>query len=73
MSVYARASKRSHTGGKCVSCCGLPFFNIAEVGITGPKWRKIITAVIRKNAQYIERTQKKKKKRHNFHDTYTLN
>ena len=21
--VYARGSKRSHTGGKCVSCCGL--------------------------------------------------
>ena len=21
--VYARGSKRSHTGGKCVTCCGL--------------------------------------------------
>ena len=21
--IYARGSKRSHTGGKCVSCCGL--------------------------------------------------
>ena len=21
--VYAKGSKRSHTGGKCVSCCGL--------------------------------------------------
>jgi hypothetical protein len=29
------ASKKSHIGGKCVTCCGLPFFNIAEVGITG--------------------------------------
>jgi hypothetical protein len=45
-SVYARASKRSH---KCATCCGLPFFNIAEVGITGPKWREIKkNAVIRK-------------------------
>jgi hypothetical protein len=35
-------------GGKCVTCCGLPFYNIAEVGITGPKWREIKTAVIRK-------------------------
>jgi hypothetical protein len=44
--VRSRASKRSHTGGKCVTCCGLPFFNTAEVGITGPKWREIKTAVI---------------------------
>jgi hypothetical protein len=33
---------------ECVSCCGLAFFNIAEVEITGPKWREIKTAVIRK-------------------------
>jgi hypothetical protein len=31
-SVYARASKRSHTEGKCV-LLWTPFFNIAEVGI----------------------------------------
>jgi hypothetical protein len=48
LSVYARASKRSRTGGKCVTCCGLPFYNIAEVGITRPKWREIKTAVIHK-------------------------
>jgi hypothetical protein len=24
----------------------MPFFNIAEVGITGPKWHEIKTAVI---------------------------
>jgi hypothetical protein len=43
-----QAIERSYTGGKCVTCCGLPFFNIAEVGITGLIWREIKTAVIRK-------------------------
>jgi hypothetical protein len=46
--MYARARKNSHAGGKCVTCCGLPYL----VGITGPKWRKIKTAVICKNAHY---------------------
>jgi hypothetical protein len=41
------------TGGKCVTCCGLPFYNIAKVGITGPKWREIKTAVIRKTLNII--------------------
>jgi hypothetical protein len=36
----ARASRR------CVACCELPFFNIAEVGITGPKWHGIRNTVI---------------------------
>jgi hypothetical protein len=49
-------------GGKCVTCCGLLFFNTAEVGITGPKWREIKNRSNMQNAQYIERTQKKKKK-----------
>jgi hypothetical protein len=31
------------TQGKSVSCCGL--LNIAEVGIAGPKWCEIKTAV----------------------------
>jgi hypothetical protein len=46
--------------GKCVTCCGLPYFNIAEVGITGPKWHEIKTAVICKMLN-IELTQKKKR------------
>jgi hypothetical protein len=25
------------TQGECVTWCGLPFYNVAEVGITGPK------------------------------------
>jgi hypothetical protein len=28
-------------GDKCVTCCGLPFFNIAEVRITGVRGREI--------------------------------
>jgi hypothetical protein len=42
--VYARGKD------KCVTCCGhaLLSFNIAEVGITGPKWREIKNAVIHK-------------------------
>jgi hypothetical protein len=48
------------TQGKCVTCCGLPFFNIVEVGITGPKWHKIKTTVIcKKSSLHVERTQKK--------------
>jgi hypothetical protein len=34
--------------GNDVTCCGLPFSNIAEVQNNGPKWREIKTAVIRK-------------------------
>jgi hypothetical protein len=49
--------------GKCVSCCGLPFFNIAEVGITGPIMARNKNRSNTQNAQYIERTQKKKEKK----------
>jgi hypothetical protein len=30
------------------TCCGYAFFNIAEVGITGPTWHEIKTAATRK-------------------------
>jgi hypothetical protein len=55
LSVYARASKRSHGGGggKCMTFCRVPF------GITGPIWCKIKKRSNTQNAQYIELTQKK--------------
>jgi hypothetical protein len=62
LSVYASVSKISHIGGKCITCCGLPFFNIAEVGITGPKWREIKTAVIRNNAHNTCRLNAKRRR-----------
>jgi hypothetical protein len=30
------SKQKSHRGGKCVTCCGLHFSKIADVGITGP-------------------------------------
>jgi hypothetical protein len=44
--------KQKIPGGKCVTYCGLPFFNIAEVAITGPKWQEIKTALICKHSLY---------------------
>jgi hypothetical protein len=37
----------------------LPFFKVAEVRFTGPKWREIKTAVIRKTL-YGERTRRRR-------------
>jgi hypothetical protein len=48
--------------GKGVTCCRFPFFNIAELRITGPQWHEIKTAAIRKRLT-LERTHKEKTKK----------
>jgi hypothetical protein len=66
VSVYARPSKISHTGGKCGTCCGYTFSKPAEEAITGPTW--CIATVIGKNTHCIERTQKEKKRQAKSND-----
>jgi hypothetical protein len=44
---------------KPANCISITSTSIAEVGITGRKWREIKTAVICKTAHYIERQQKR--------------